>query len=38
MELIVLLLVLIIGLATFSETSLTWRPDTREQWPEDVNR
>lgn len=38
MELIALLAVLILALATLGGASLRWHPDTREQWPGDASR
>ena len=38
MELIAVLAVLIIALATLGGTSLRWHPDTHEQWPGDAAR
>jgi hypothetical protein len=38
MEAIVLFVLLIIGLATLGGASLTWHPDTHEQWPTDATR
>jgi hypothetical protein len=38
MELIALVVILIVGLATLGGASLRWHPDTREQWPTDATR